>query len=367
MSRFCVVARFAFLIPAVLIESSGVPGMSSAISGIVNDLMEGSVPHYTNVEKHRNHSSRLLGQSCQPNPVTGLQFCSVLNGMDLTSTGSALAKSLDIELGTEFQFATSVGFQYGDFSWTLPDNNICRSAFASYACLDGVEQFHCINGVSTVSGVCQSTCQAFLSRCSQFTPAQIYSVCADRTQNYGCTTGMQQSSAVLGPIITAKKPGDKCTAQTAPNMASCAAINGLELTQDGLTVATGVDLSLPEIIQSSADSLVDTPACRAALTAMTCIRRVAPYRCIGGVQTLVTPCPPLCTNYLAACTAGLSASQIASACAALASTLPTSTACSSSTGAIVATSAAASARARWSLSAVAIVASICAAAAYAAA
>ena len=361
MHSLGLLAYFAFLDSVVPAQSSGVPKISSAISGIMNTLTEGPVPNHTKVERH---DSRILGQSCKPYPVTGLQFCSVLNGINLTSIGGAWANSLDIGLGTEFQFAASVGFKYGDFRWTLPDSSTCKSAFASYACLDGVENFHCTNGVHTMSGVCKSTCQEFLSRCSDFTSAQIYSVCDDMPQDYGCFTGVQQSSAV--PTITAKKPGDKCTAQVVRNMASCTVLNGLELTQDGLTVADGVDLSISEIIQISADSLVDSPACKAAAATLVCTQKAAPYHCIGGVQALVTPCPSVCTSYFTACSPGLSASQIASACAVLASTLPASASCAGGAkGATVSTAADAAAPTRWQLAAIAIATSACALTAYA--
>jgi hypothetical protein len=169
------------------------------------------------------------------------------------------------------------------------------------------------------------------------------------------------------PIITAKKQGDPCSAQIVKNMVTCSCLNRLELTQDGLIVAVGKDLSLPERYQVAAATnvIVDSPACKTAFTAFSCISDIAQFRCIGGVQVAVPPCLSLCTSFYANCARNLSASSIESTCTALLGILPASTSCSGSTGAVVSVSTAAVARALCQLAAFAIATSTCALTKYA--
>jgi hypothetical protein len=347
--------------------------MSPAISGILNAVVpqnNATVPHNKFLSTLEKHGPRLLGQSCVPNTPTGLQFCTVLNGVQMTSNGVALATSLDIELGYEFQYATSLGFKMGNSQWNLPDNSVCRSAFAAYACLDGVGAFHCIGGVQAKSGPCPSTCRAFTSACSSFTSATIESVCGAATKIDSCTTGtaVNQSSSATA---TSKKSGDKCTAQVIKNMASCTALNGLELTQDGVTVAAGLDLAMPDVIKSFTDAVpATTPACAAAYSTLMCLQKLAPFSCVAGAQAVVAPCSSVCTNYMATCSPGLSASQASAICTMMASALPASATCNSAPAAAPAaalSTSRAAARAHWPLAAAAIAAAACAVAPHAAA
>jgi hypothetical protein len=273
-----------------------------------------AVNHLTTIHVRDNKRLRALGETCQAQQVTDLQFCSNMNGINITSKGVLYAKCMDLTAQVEFQ-AISDWSTSNPPSVTVRNTAACKSAFAIYGCFNAISQYECVANLQTEpTDVCPSICRNHMTSCLTKTDSEVNMICGTGPDPSGCSAGKLQASA---PTVTAATVGSRCVPQTASGLSTCKNLNNALLTPDGLTIASYTDQLLSDyfetILVKTARlntefnmslmnlTLLASDECRAAWKAYNCLSSVDMFRCIDGTQTPLPACPSMCTVLADAC------------------------------------------------------------------
>jgi hypothetical protein len=275
-----------------------------------------AVNHMTTSPGRNKERLRALGEACQAQQVTDLQFCSNMNGINITSKGVLYAKFIDIRGQVEFQ-ATSDWSPSNPPSVTVSNTAACKSAFAIYGCFNAISRYECISNLQTKprsEDVCPSICRNYMTSCLKSTDSEVNMLCGTGPDPSGCSAGSLQASA---PTVTAATLGSLCVPRTASGLTTCKVLNNAQLTPDGLTIASYSDQILPDFFETilvemamlntkfnmsiTNLTLLASDECRAAWKAYNCLSSVDMFRCIDGAQTPLPACPSVCTAYADAC------------------------------------------------------------------
>ena len=287
-------------IPLVVCQSSLIPGglgLHFHFDGMPAAAMESQS---IRTEYGRQ---RYIGESCELKQVKNMQFCTILNDLNLSSIGADLTDAIDISVQETFLQAITAGLIFDSKASTIQDTEKCRAAFMTFFCLDSVSDLYCDGSLRSIHPVCNSQCKNFLSQCSNFSSLQISSSCKRLFPGSFCTSQQTQMST---SVITTTKVGDSCIPQQRHDLTHCSILNGAKLTKDGSTVIASWEKYIPEMVihDIKQATLVNSSACAAAVSTLQCLVSAAQFHCLGGTQNILPPCLACCTAIAASCYPG---------------------------------------------------------------
>jgi hypothetical protein len=253
------------------------------------------------VQLRFQRASRHLKATCQNENVDGMKFCTILNGIPLTSTGVIYAKSMDIYLQNSYR---SFVDSSAALNFTKANTSSCVAAYAAFICLYDLNYLHCVDGVQSYLPSCNPIYCRFLAGCGAAPLLEAQCNALNSSEPFPCSSGAQPAPP---SSITIPRQGDSCSPQPVNSSAgSCAApLAGALLTSDGLAAANALGRVAWPVVLDLGDALgydfADKPGCRAAYAAYYCLDLVAGLRCVGGVQAAILPCPAACAAFSDAC------------------------------------------------------------------
>jgi hypothetical protein len=278
--------------------------------------------------------------TCSPAIAEGLSYCTVLNGMNVTS----LAEAQAADAAASSAFAALVA------SGKVSNSAACRASHAAFVCSQGVTG--CSSGAAAAAAglkAIRTSLLPCLQRCLDYqtlclgAPTQAAAAACDLTtgvyttpSNANCFCGAgggaidsDLSAAALSVAGTRDVCVGKCSSFSACGRAiSCSPVKvtGLRFCTmlNGATVANlsaalyADDAALADFgVKAAAGAVANTAACRQQFATFRCWRDVAGCSATtgGGVETTLMPCLQRCLDYKAACF-GMSVSEAKAACAA---------------------------------------------------
>ena len=277
--------------------------------------------------------------SCAPATVTSLGYCTVLNGMNVTSLSEARAA----ESATAANFASLLA------SGRVSNTAECRARYAALYCTQKVTGCS-TSAAAAVAGLsairtsllpCLQRCLDFQTSCLGAAPEAAAAACqlsagVDNTalnadcfcgSGGGTTDSLAAAAAVavsgvrdvcIGQCSSFSACGRAITCSAAPvsGLRYCTSLNGV--TVANVTAAEAADVSVLAAFsaQASAGAVANTGACRESFALFNCWRGVAgcTEQTTGiGVETTLMPCLSRCIEYRQVCL-GNSPTAAAAAC-----------------------------------------------------
>ena len=255
---------------------------------------------------------------CSPELGVNLPFCTILDGINVTS--ALAAQTVDL--------AAKLSFNSMALTGEIASSTNCKTSFASFYCLQGMIGCNKSTPVSLLP--CFQRCVDFQMSCYQMSSTDAASSCkrsvgvsnSARNENCFCGSNDPEAKSPYDTCIGKCHPlsecppensivGATCTPETTRSVKFCAVLNGTRvisatsvLAADGAAAANFASMSARQEI--SGDN-----ACRDSYAAYMCVQGVA--GCNGSTAVSLMPCAQRCRDYLIGCRR-LSETAAAAAC-----------------------------------------------------
>mmetsp|Transcript_63331 Transcript_63331/g.169324 ORF Transcript_63331/g.169324 Transcript_63331/m.169324 type:complete len:321 (-) Transcript_63331:84-1046(-) len=240
------------------------------------------IPSLEANDLHHN-GTRRARKACTPQIVSGMTYCTMLNGMSIDSSHYFVAQAADLEV----QIRWRANFTELSHNWT---------SFAHAFCLSSVAYSYCTSGFRTTKKPCNTRSEYFFAD-YLFLEGDSFFANSDCASN---------TATVPSPPSTALSPGTSCSPQFLPHLQSCNGLFGIPLTEAGIAQAKARDAVMSDLLPEffAEILIVDvrmSPACASAFKDFSCLASVAAHHCINNTWVLQPICLSVCARFVSAC------------------------------------------------------------------
>ena len=286
-------------------------GDNNLLSGSPYDVCNGPCSPYSECNLVTNSS---VGSSCISADGDGLNYCTVLDGVPLTS----------LEAGQVMDASTQATYEVLAKNKIITNSSDCHQKYANYFCVQGING--CNNNVQTTLVPCFSRCTDYQMACLGKVYGDAAAACtltagvANSAQNSNCfcgNTGLTGSiyDYCSGPchpeVDCGTSVGGLCTVSVNNDLTFCTVLSGVSLSSQVNPLAIETDVLRNYTVLRAAGEIANTNDCKAKYANFFCMQGV--YGCVDNQQTTIIACLQRCVDYHTACL-GMSTDVATSKC-----------------------------------------------------
>ena len=280
-----------------------------------------------NSVKKTRENDRILGQSqlrdasqiCDhPARGTNLPFCTILDGVNVTSADAA--QTIDLSAQLSFKSMTLTG--------QLSSDSSCKSAYASFVCLQGISI--CKESAAVSLLPCLQRCLDYEISCNQLSSTAAAIACksssgiSNTPHHEDCFCG-STNAQIMSPYdvcngtchpLSECPPdqvtlGSTCNPEFTNGARFCTVLNGTKVASSTAALAADAAAEANFASLTALAEINSGQQCRERYAWFMCVQGVT--GCNNSVPVSLLPCIQRCTDYQVACR-GLSNTAAASAC-----------------------------------------------------